>query len=108
MASGQITARRRTPIRYKARGSSRLRYVGAAGAHRSPLGALPGILLQSRAERAPHVHVDRDEASAKFWIEPVSLAQNLGFPARELTRLEALIADHQDTLLEAWNGYFGT
>ncbi|MBA3425845.1 MAG: DUF4160 domain-containing protein, partial [Rubrobacter sp.] len=32
----------------------------------------------------PHVHVDRDDLSAKFWLEPVSLARNLGFNAREL------------------------
>jgi len=27
----------------------------------------------------PHIHVDRDDQSARFWIAPVSLAQNLGF-----------------------------
>ena len=38
----------------------------------------------------PHVHVDRDDLSAKFWLEPVSLARNLGFNARELRRLQSL------------------
>jgi hypothetical protein len=28
-----------------------------------------------------HVHVDRGEASAKVWLEPVALARNLGFRA---------------------------
>jgi hypothetical protein len=32
----------------------------------------------------PHVHVDRDERSAKFWVEPVRMAPNLGFAASEL------------------------
>src|SRR6266851_10017378 len=27
----------------------------------------------------PHVHVDRDDQSAKFWLAPVALARNLGF-----------------------------
>ena len=26
-----------------------------------------------------HVHVDRDEQSAKFWLNPVRLGGNLGF-----------------------------
>jgi hypothetical protein len=26
----------------------------------------------------PHVHVDRDDQSAKFWLDPVALARNLG------------------------------
>jgi hypothetical protein len=33
----------------------------------------------------PHVHVDRDEQSAKFWLKPVGLALNLGFSPVELS-----------------------
>ncbi len=55
-----------------------------------------------------HVHVDRDTFSAKFWLNPVSLAYNLGFPPRELRTLEAITTEHRDQLLEAWNEYFGT
>lgn len=56
----------------------------------------------------PHVHVDRDECSAKFWLQPVGLARNLGFPAHEPRKLHTIIVAHQDRFLEAWNGYFGT
>ena len=56
----------------------------------------------------PHVHIDRETLSAKFWLQPVSLARNLGFGARELGRLQSLVKAHQAELLEAWNGYFGT
>jgi hypothetical protein len=55
----------------------------------------------------PHVHVDRDRLSAKFWLNPVSLARNLGFNARELRQIERVIQRHQTELLEAWDGYFG-
>jgi len=33
----------------------------------------------------PHVHVDRDDDSAKFWLAPVALASNLGFTTVEPT-----------------------
>jgi len=56
----------------------------------------------------PHVHVDRDERTAKFWLEPVVLARNLGFSARELTRIEAIVRNNREDLREAWRGYFGT
>ena len=57
----------------------------------------------------PHVHVDRDECSAKLWLEPeVALARNIGFPARELRRIAALVTERRAPLLEAWHGYFGT
>ncbi len=55
----------------------------------------------------PHVHVDRDDLSAKFWLAPVALARNFGFNTNELNRLHAIVESHQEELLEAWNGYFG-
>jgi hypothetical protein len=54
------------------------------------------------------VHVDRDAYSAKFWINPVALVYNLGYPPRELRRIESIISEHQQELMEAWNEYFGT
>ena len=55
----------------------------------------------------PHVHVDRDDQSAKLWLRPVALARNLGFSATELRRVQRLVEDHEVELLEAWHGYFG-
>ena len=55
----------------------------------------------------PHVHVDRDNVSAKFWLNVVSLAYNRGFTARELRQVERLIFEHQERLMEAWHEYFG-
>jgi Domain of unknown function (DUF4160) len=56
----------------------------------------------------PHVHIDRDNLSVKFWLEPVSLARNFGFGASELRRVQSLVIEHQAQLLEAWHGYFGS
>lgn len=55
----------------------------------------------------PHVHIDRDSLSTKFWLEPVSLASNLGFSAKELRKLQLMVQENQQALLEAWYGYFG-
>jgi hypothetical protein len=54
----------------------------------------------------PHVHIDRDDATCKFWLEPVALARNLGFGAKELRDVERLVIANQQELLEAWHGYF--
>jgi hypothetical protein len=54
----------------------------------------------------PHIHVDRDTLSAKFWLESVSLAKNMGFSGKELRKLESLVQKHQSSFLEAWHGYF--
>jgi hypothetical protein len=55
----------------------------------------------------PHVHVDRDDQSAKFWLSPVSLARNLGFSAKELNTIQRLVTAHKGELLEAWNDFHG-
>ena len=55
----------------------------------------------------PHIHIDRDSLSAKFWLEPVSLARNRGFSARDLRTLEKMVQDNRTLFLEAWNEYFG-
>jgi Domain of unknown function (DUF4160) len=57
---------------------------------------------------SPHVHVDRDDSSAKFWLVPVQLVRNLGFSRHEIAELERLIMQNQPLLLEAWNEFFGT
>jgi hypothetical protein len=54
-----------------------------------------------------HVHVDRDQFSAKVWLLPLALARNIGFSARELRKILKLVEDNQTMLLEAWYGYFG-
>ena len=54
-----------------------------------------------------HVHVDRDKLSAKFWLEPVALARNRGFAPHELRRIQLLVVEHQQELLEAWHGHLG-
>jgi hypothetical protein len=56
----------------------------------------------------PHVHADRDELSAKFWLVPVKLARNYGFRPRELRQLLLVVERYQQELLEAWNEYFGS
>ena len=55
----------------------------------------------------PHIHIDRDQSSAKFWLKPVSLANNLGFSGKELRKVESIVQENQQTLLEAWYEYFG-
>ena len=54
----------------------------------------------------PHVHVKRDKREVKFWLEPVELAQNWGFPRRELTTLTKLVQRHRDEILERWHEHF--
>ena len=56
----------------------------------------------------PHIHVERDTSTAKFWLDPVQLARSRGFRSHELNGMRALVIAHRITFKEAWNGHFGT
>lgn len=55
----------------------------------------------------PHVHVDRDAFTAKFWIAPVALARSAGFRPVELRRIRRILNAHQRLLLRSWHEHFG-
>jgi hypothetical protein len=57
-------------------------------------------------DEPPHVHVERDDCEAKFWLEPVRLQRSHGFAASEIIRIERLVQENQHHLLDGWNEFF--
>lgn len=58
-------------------------------------------------DEPPHVHVEREDKVAKYWLNPLRLQRAGGFSRKELNRIEELVYAHHDDFLEAWHGYFG-
>jgi len=55
-----------------------------------------------------HVHVERNDKIAKFWLDPVRLQSSGGFSRAELGRIQKIIQENHTKLVEAWNGYFSS
>ena len=53
-----------------------------------------------------HVHVERDDARAKLWLDPVRLARSSGFGPAELRDIERIVDERAPFLLEKWDEYF--
>lgn len=70
-------------------------------------GSVPLLFYASDRDEPRHVHVQRDDRVAKFWLEPVRLQYSGGFSRLELNRIRGMIEEHRVQLVEAWNGYFG-
>lgn len=79
------------------------------------LGGVPTVLVSGpyrmyfyshEPNEPPHVHIDRDDSSAKFWLDPVALAANLGFAPPELRRIQRLVVENRALLLERWHERF--
>jgi hypothetical protein len=54
----------------------------------------------------PHVHVERDDCEAKFWLDPVRLERSRGFSRKEINRIHELVDQNRQHLLESWDEFF--
>jgi hypothetical protein len=57
-------------------------------------------------DEPPHVHVEREDRVAKFWLDPVRLATSGGFGRDELRRIGRQVAENREALLRGWNEFF--
>jgi len=57
-------------------------------------------------DEPPHVHVERDEDEAKFWLKPIRIQGNRGFSRSEISRIQKLVEEHQEQLLAGRNDFF--
>ena len=54
-----------------------------------------------------HIHVERDDSKAKFWLDPVRSERSAGFGGAELNRIQGLIDEHVVEMRRSWDEYFG-
>ena len=54
-----------------------------------------------------HIHVEHAEQYAKFWLNPIQLAESEGFRSSEITELRRLVQENKSLFEEKWNEYFG-
>jgi hypothetical protein len=57
-------------------------------------------------DEPPHIHIERDNHKAKFWLQPVRLQNSGGFKRKELNRIQELIEENRARFLEEWDEYF--
>jgi hypothetical protein len=55
----------------------------------------------------PHIHIRCSGSRAKFWLNPVALAENIGFAAHDLSDLARVVDDQQDLIERTWYEHFG-
>ncbi len=57
-------------------------------------------------DEPPHVHVEREDRQAKFWLDPVRLERSGGCSRAEILRIHKLVNEHRERLLRSWDEYF--
>lgn len=59
-------------------------------------------------DEPPHIHVERDQKIAKFWITPVRLQRNGGFSQGEISKIMNKVVENKSLFMEAWDEYFSS
>ena len=54
----------------------------------------------------PHIHVQRDDMVAKFWIDPIVLQNTGGFSKNELNKIAKMIEERKYFFMEKWDEFF--
>ena len=76
---------------------------------------MPTVLLHGRYRfffysrepgEPPHIHVEHDDKVAKYWLEPVALADSRRFRDHELRALRDLVNANRQRFLDAWHEHF--
>jgi hypothetical protein len=71
------------------------------------VGGFRFFFYSNEGDEPPHIHVERAEAAAKFWLQPeVRLAWSVRFAKRDRTRLQHLTEETQAFFLEKWDEFF--
>ena len=75
-------------------------------ANRLRIGPYRFFFYAGDRDEPPHIHVEREEKLAKFWLDPVRLQSSGGFTRNEIIRIKRIVDEYQIQLIEAWNAYF--
>lgn len=65
------------------------------------------FFFSNEGSEPPHVHVESAECYAKFWLDPVSLADAVGYNGTELNRLQKIVTVHVAFFAKRWDEHFG-
>ena len=64
------------------------------------------FFYSSDGDEPLHIHVQRNQAVAKFWLIPIRHEYSIGFRPVEIRQIQSIIEEQFDPLIEAWNEYF--
>lgn len=64
------------------------------------------FFYSNEGNEPPHIHVQKAEKYAKFWLRPIRLAESIGYTNKELHQIQEIVLEHLELLVEAWYEHF--
>lgn len=53
-----------------------------------------------------HIHIEKAECYAKFWLDPLCVVLNYGFTGKELREISNIVEKNELLIREKWNEHF--
>ena len=52
-----------------------------------------------------HIHIDTGDGECKFWLDPVVLAKNVNVSPADVRKIERLVFEHRNFLMEKYREF---
>ena len=53
-----------------------------------------------------HIHIEKADSYAKFWIDPIVVTTNYGFNSKQLKEIANCIEENKELIIQKWNEHF--
>lgn len=64
------------------------------------------FFFSNERDEPVHIHIEKADKYAKFWIEPLFVAANYGFSGKELREIGEIIEKNEVLIMDKWNEHF--
>ena len=56
-------------------------------------------------DKPAHIHVDTGDGECKFWLDPVVLAKSVNVSPTDVRKIERLVFEHRNFLMEKYHEF---
>ena len=70
------------------------------------IGAYRFFFYSGDKEEPPHIHVERESFTCKFWLNPVTYCKSKGFNRHEINQIYKMVEEYKDDFIRKWDEYF--
>lgn len=64
------------------------------------------FFFSNEGNEPAHIYIESGDGYAKFWLNPVALAESVKYNSKILNKLRKLINENREDIISSWNEFF--
>ncbi len=69
------------------------------------IGAFRFHFYSDEGDEPAHIHIDTGDGECKFWLDPVVLAKSVNVSPTDVRKIERLVFEHRNFLMEKYHEF---